>query len=88
MFEEFIHRNVAVTDFRLEVAETDGLDRLILQLELRKDVDSNAVVERVRTEVKGTFEVTPEIELLDIGTLAQIFINDVKAARFVDSRGR
>ena len=87
-FEEFIHRNVAVTDFRLEVAETDGLDRLILQLELRKGVDSNAVVERVRTEVKGTFEVTPEIELLDIGTLAQIFINDVKAARFVDSRGR
>ena len=85
-FEDFIHRDEAVTDFRLEVTDGETLDRLILQLELRRGVEASGVVENLQAAVKRTFEVTPEIEVLEIGTLAQIFINDVKAARFVDSR--
>jgi phenylacetate-CoA ligase len=87
-FEDFLHRNEAVTDFRLEVADGETLDRLILQLELRKGVDADGVVSELMESVKRTFEVTPEIEVLEIGTLAQIFISDVKAARFVDSRAK
>jgi phenylacetate-CoA ligase len=87
-FEDFIHRDEAVTDFRLEVADGETLDRLVLQLELRKAADAAEVLRRIGAAVKQTFEVTPEIALLDVGTLAQIFINDVKAARFVDSRAK
>ena len=87
-FEDFLHRDEAVADFRLEVADGETLDRLILQIELRKGGDSETVASRLKTAIKHTFEVTPEIEVLDVGTLAQIFINDVKAARFIDSRAR
>ncbi len=87
-FEDFLHRDEAVADFRLEVADGETLDRLILQIELRKGGDSETVASRLKTAIKQTFEVTPEIEVLDVGTLAQIFINDVKAARFIDSRAR
>jgi phenylacetate-CoA ligase len=87
-FEDFLHRDQTVTDFRLEVADGETLDRLILQLELRKGSDAGEVVPRLTAAIKQAFEVTPEIEVLDVGTLAQIFINDVKAARFVDSRSK
>jgi phenylacetate-CoA ligase len=87
-FEDFIHRNDAITDFRLEVTDGETLDRLILQLELRKGVEADGVVGELMESIKRTFEVTPEIEVLDVGTLAQIFLSDVKAARFVDSRAK
>ena len=87
-FEDFIHRNVEITDFRLEVADSDTNDRLILQVEPRQGVDNAKLVETLKASVKSQFEVTPEVVPLEIGTLAEIFINDVKAARFVDSRAR
>jgi hypothetical protein len=38
--------------------------------------------------VKTAFEVTPQIEMLETGRLAQLFLTDVKARRFVDGRSR
>lgn len=85
-FEDFIHRNEQITDFRLEVTDGETNDRLILQLEPRQNVDREALDKQLATALKNQFELTPEIKMLEIGTLAEIFINDVKAARFVDSR--
>lgn len=87
-FEEFIHGYDSVTDFRLEVAEGETLDRLLLQVEFRRGARGAEEAEAIRTEVKRVFEVTPEVEVLDPGRLGEIFGSDVKAARFVDSRGR
>ncbi|MBI4465764.1 MAG: phenylacetate--CoA ligase family protein [Acidobacteria bacterium] len=87
-FEDFIHRNEAVADFRLQVKDGESGDRLVLQLEFRKGADRSEQVNNIRAATKETFEVSPEIEVLEIGTLAQLFISDVKAARFVDSRSR
>lgn len=87
-FEEFIHGFETVTDFRLEVAEGETLDRLLVQVELRRGASGEAERERIASEVKRVFEVTPEVEVLDPGRLADIFGLDVKAARFVDSRSR
>ncbi|MBI2820414.1 MAG: AMP-binding protein [Acidobacteria bacterium] len=85
-FEDFIHRNDAVADFRLEVQDSATGDRLVLQIEFRRGADRNEEVRKIQSAIKETFEVTPEIEVLEIGTLAQLFIQDVKAARFVDRR--
>ena len=87
-FEEFIHRFESVTDFRLEVAEGETLDRLVLQLEFRRRAAVGEEVERIAAAVKHTFEVTPEVAALEPGELADIFGSDVKAPRFVDSRSR
>lgn len=86
-FEDFMHRQEAVTDFRLEVAEGGTLDVLRLQLEAKRDVARAELERRLLAEIKRAFEVTPAIEFLEVGTLAQLFLNDVKAKRFVDSRG-
>ncbi len=37
--------------------------------------------------MQKTFEVTPEIEFLEPGTLGKEFEASIKAARFVDKRG-
>lgn len=86
-FEDFMHRQEAVTDFRLEVAESGTLDVLKLQLEAKRDANRPELERRLLAEIKRAFEVTPTIEFLEVGTLAQLFLNDVKAKRFVDSRG-
>ena len=85
-FEDFMHRFAFVTDFRLEVAAGATLDELRLQAELRKGVDRTRAAVELAQAVKQTFEVTPSVECLEVGTLAQIFLSDVKAKRFVDSR--
>ncbi len=86
-FEEFIHSYDTVTDFRLEVAEGETLDRLLLQVEFRRGADGPAQAEAIGGAIKKQFEVTAEVEVLEPGRLADIFGSDVKAARFVDSRG-
>ena len=44
-------------------------------------------MQRRGERMAGTFQVTPEIVLLDTGTLGTEFEASVKAARFVDRRG-
>ena len=87
-FEDFMHRNTQVVDFRLEVLDGETLDVLKLQVELIGGADAELEIDKLARSVRNTYEVTPSVELLKVGDLAQIFINDVKAKRFVDSRRR
>lgn len=88
-FEDFVFRNPSVTDFQA-VLETDpatDLEQLRLLIEVKRDLDPQAVVGTVREDVKRTFEVVPIVEVLALGTLAAEFERSVKAPRFVDRRG-
>jgi hypothetical protein len=38
-------------------------------------------------EIRQTFELAPQVVVLETGTLAREFEANVKAARFVDRRG-
>ena len=40
----------------------------------------------VGAAVKATFEVTPQVDVLETGTLAKAFESSIKAPRFVDER--
>ena len=85
-FEDFIHRIDAVTDFRLEVADGSTNDELRLQVEFRRDASRQDVGAKLAADIKRIFEVTPVVQYLEVGTLAQMFLTDIKAKRFVDSR--
>jgi phenylacetate-CoA ligase len=88
--EDFMFDRQEVTDFKAEVAATDGVDRLRLLVELEEGGPSGggrrAKAEALAAAVRLTFEVTAEIELLAAGTIAKDFENSVKAPRFVDRR--
>jgi phenylacetate-CoA ligase len=43
--------------------------------------------ERVIDVIKKTFQVTPQVTLLERGTIAREFEANIKAPRFVDRRG-
>ena len=69
------------------MASEDGNDVLRLSVELRRDADEAAMRDRLTADTKRVFEVTPEVEFLELGTLAKEFEKSVKAPRFVDKRG-
>ena len=81
--EDAMFRDPSVVDFRAEVYNSEtGNDVLHLHVE-RKEADRQAVV----TLIKRTFQVTPEVTLLERGTIARDFEATVKPSRFVDRRG-
>lgn len=86
-FEDFMHRNLAVADFMAEALETDTLDAFRISVELSRGADGGAVTEALVRDVRATFEVTPEIAVLEPGTLEREFQTAVKQNRFVDRRG-
>jgi phenylacetate-CoA ligase len=85
--EDFMFAQTAVTDFRAEVVNSGGLDVLRLLVELRRSADEAELVRTLGERVKSVFELTPEIEVLETGTLAREFEKAVKAPRFLDKRG-
>ena len=85
--EDFIFRYAGVGDFRAEAVNEGDNDVLRLCIELKKGVDQQAFTKAVATKVKETFELAPQIVVLETGTLAKEFEANVKAARFVDRRG-
>lgn len=86
-FEDFMFENAAVNDFKAEVLETGGNDELRLSVEARREANEDDLREKLISETKATFEVTPTIEFLEVGTIAKEFETSVKAPRFVDKRG-
>ncbi len=87
-FEDFVFRNSSVTDFQA-VLETDpatDLEQLRVLIEVKRDLDPQAVAATIREDVKRTFEVVPVVDVLALGTLAAEFERSVKAPRFVDRR--
>ena len=86
--EDLMFRNPDVIDFKAEVsASAAGLDVLSLFIEVRRGLVVEQACARVRERMAATFQVTPEIKVLDTGTLGREFEASVKAARFVDRRG-
>jgi phenylacetate-CoA ligase len=81
-------RNDLVTDFQavLQADGQTGREILKLLIEVKRDCDGSAVCAQVATTVKNTFEVTPSVEILALGTLASEFERSLKAPRFVDRR--
>ena len=85
--EDFIFRNLEIGDFRAEAVNEGGNDVLRLSIEVKKGVEQERLVKALAVKVKETFELAPQIVVLETGTLAKEFEANVKAARFVDRRG-
>ncbi len=84
--EDFIFRTVEIGDFRAEAMNEGGNDFLKLSIEVRRGCDASAICAAMVPQVKQKFELTPQIAVLETGTLAKEFEANVKAARFVDRR--
>src|SRR5580704_616573 len=84
--EDFMFRNSDIGDFKAEVTTKRDLDVLVLSVEVRRGADGAAVAAALRQAVKDSFELTPEVAVLETGTLAKEFEASVKSPRFVDRR--
>jgi phenylacetate-coenzyme A ligase PaaK-like adenylate-forming protein len=80
-------RRLEIGDFRAEALNEGGNDILKLAIEMRKGADSIAVARALAADIKQSFELVPQVVVLETGTLAKEFEENVKAARFVDRRG-
>jgi len=85
-FEDFIFRILEINDFQVELRNDGGPDIFRVAVEVRRGSDAGAVAEGLAGKVRETFEVRPEIALLETGTLARAFESSVKAPRFVARR--
>lgn len=86
-FDDFMQRQLDVSDYKVEVEETDALDLLLVSIELSAAADPGQVSEHLATQIKGKFEVSPAVDQLDAGTLEAEFVGQVKQNRFIDKRG-
>jgi phenylacetate-CoA ligase len=85
--EDFIFRHVEIGDFRAEAINEGDNDVLRLSIELRKGTDRDGFVKGLAGKVRETFELAPQVLVLETGTLAKEFEANVKTARFLDRRG-
>jgi phenylacetate-CoA ligase len=85
--EDFMFRRLEIGDFRAEAVNEGDNDILRISIETGKGVDSVAVSRALAAEIRQTFELAPQVVVLETGTLAREFEANVKAARFVDRRG-
>ena len=85
-FEDFMFRVPEVNDFKCEAVSTGDLDQLRVSIEVKRGADAVAVAAALARAVKQSFEVTPEVVVLETGTLAREFETSVKAPRFADRR--
>lgn len=86
-FEDFMFRNPEVNDFQgVLTTNRSGIETLRVRIEVKRGADAAAAARKVAGDVKSTFEVTPVVEVLELGTLAKAFETSIKAPRFVDER--
>ena len=87
-FEDFVFTNAAINDFKAEVLATEaGNDAFRVSIEVKRGAAGEEMAQALRDTVKQKFELTPEIVLLESGTLAREFESAIKAPRFADRRG-
>ena len=84
--EDFMHRQDAISDFKIEAIETDTLDALRVSDELRLGAEATDETQQLSRSVKSIFELTPEVVVLELGTLEREFSGQVKQVRFIDRR--
>jgi len=85
-FEDLMFAEPEVNDFKCEVVTAGDLDQLRVSFEAKRGADATALRDTLGARIKKIFEVTPDLVLLDPGTLAREFEGAVKAPRFVDRR--
>ncbi|MEQ8699960.1 MAG: hypothetical protein RLT05_25800, partial [Bauldia litoralis] len=85
-FEDFLFAIPTVNDFKVEARTVADREVLHIAMEVPREADAAAAIEEIAAAVRGTFEVRPEVEVLETGTLAREFEASVKAPRFVDKR--
>ena len=86
-FEDFVFAVPPVNDFQaVLVTDDDDLETLNVRIEVRRGEDAGEIAAALAGRIKTTFEVTPRMEVLEIGTLAKLFESSIKAPRFVDER--
>ena len=85
-FEDFIFRNPSVNDFKCQALSVADQDVLRVSVELKRGTDPRAATAVLLADIKRTFELNPEIVVLEPGTLAREFEASVKAPRFTDDR--
>lgn len=85
-FEDFIFRNMEISDFKAELVTERDLDTMLLSIEVRRGVDPVAAAERLKSAVHDQFELTPQIVVVETGGLAKEFEASVKMPRFSDRR--
>ena len=86
-FEDFMFRDARVNDFKVEAANDGGNDILRVYIEVKRGHNPNEARDGVAAALRATFELVPEMVVLETGALAKEFENTVKAPRFVDRRG-
>jgi hypothetical protein len=80
--------NRDVVDFKAEVLTGgSGLDVLRLSIEPYRAIDPKQATDSVRDDVARSFQVTPEVIVLEPGVIGKEFETSVKAGRFLDRRG-
>jgi phenylacetate-CoA ligase len=84
--EDFMFRDTAIADFKAELTSVRDLDVLLLSIELRRGAAAEPVATALKTSVRDTFGLTPEVTVLATGSLAKEFEASVKTPRFVDRR--
>ena len=84
-FEDFMFGIPEVADFKAELVTKNHLEQLKLYIELSRSAEGDAEAQ-IQTATKNTFEITPDITVLERGTIAAEFESSVKAPRFRDLR--
>ncbi|MBI3707138.1 MAG: phenylacetate--CoA ligase family protein [Proteobacteria bacterium] len=85
-FEDFMFADHDVGDFKCEAVSNGGLDALRVSVEFRRGTDPGAAMAALAQRTKTVFELSPDIIVLEPGTLAREFEASVKAPRFADTR--
>ena len=85
-FEDFIFRIPEINDFKVEFIATDGLDELVVSVEIQQNTETETLIQNLSAEIRRVFEIRSVIKQMTAGTLAQEFEASVKAPRFVDKR--
>ena len=85
-FEDFIFRDVDISDFKAELVSEHDLEVLVVSIEVRRSVDPATATGRLQAAVQERFELRPRIVVVESGTLAKEFEASVKTPRFVDRR--
>jgi phenylacetate-CoA ligase len=84
--EDFMFRIAEIGDFKAEALTVRELDVLRVSIEVRRDTSAGDVVASLQRSIRDTFGLTPEIAVLETGTLAKEFEASVKTPRFMDRR--
>jgi phenylacetate-CoA ligase len=85
-FEDFIFRNLDISDFKAELVTERDLEAMVLSIEVRRGAEAATVVGALTSAVRNQFELTPRIVVVETGSLAKEFEASVKMPRFSDRR--